>query len=81
MHYNVDMMYMEKIQNEFDNVIDTMFNMDVMCKDNFIDMKMMFKKWDLNYIHKTPTRAGHLPPAYFTMTLKDMDDIFIYTTI
>ena len=33
------MMYMEKKQNEFDNVIGTMFNMDVMWKDNFIDMK------------------------------------------
>ena len=39
---------------------------------------MMFKKWDLNYIHKTPTRIGHLPPAYFTVTLKEMDNIFIY---
>ena len=59
MHYNVDMMYMEKIQNEFDNVIDTMFNMDVMCKDNFIDMKMMFKKWDLNYIHQLERDICH----------------------
>ena len=37
------MMYMEKKQNEFDNVIGTMFNMDVICKDNFIDMKWCSK--------------------------------------